>query len=129
MDIVIQIVSIGIVVMLLSVIVKKLSKDIGMLISIGGGILIFFIIIPYLSGVLGIMTTLTEHIDTDMTHLNTIFKVLGIAYIAEFGAQLCKDAGEGAIASKIELGGKVMIMAISAPIIISFLNLILTLLP
>jgi len=61
--------------------------------------------------------------------MSTILKIIGIAYIAEFGAEVCKDAGEGAIASKIELAGKVIIIVLAAPIITSLLDLIVEIMP
>ena len=125
---IVQVVGVGILVAILAIVVKKLSKDMGMLVSILGGLLIFFLILPYLSSVIDVLSTLADNINTDMTHINTIFRVLAVAYITEFGSQICKDAGEGTIASKIELGGKVIILAMSAPIIIAFLNLIINIL-
>ena len=125
MDI-IQITGIGIVATVLSVVLKKFGAEFGVLVSIAAGVLIFFVVMPYLSAVLSVLGQLSENINTNVEHIATVFKILGVAYIAEFGTQVCKDAGEGAIASKIELGGKVIIMVMSAPIIISFLNLILT---
>jgi stage III sporulation protein AD len=50
-------------------------------------------------------------------YLNTILKIIGIAYVTEFGAQVCRDAGEGAVAGKIEFAGKIMIMVMAVPII------------
>nr|MDA8233783.1 stage III sporulation protein AD [Clostridia bacterium] len=44
------------------------------------------------------------------------------AYIAEFGAQICRDAGEGAVASKIEFAAKVLVMILAIPIIIAILD-------
>ena len=51
----------------------------------------------------------------------------GIAYLSEFAVSICKDSGENAIASKIDLGGKVMIISMSIPIISSLLEVILKL--
>jgi stage III sporulation protein AD len=61
-------------------------------------------------------------VDLGAGHIATVIKIIGIAYAAEFGSQICADAGEGAIASKIELGGKGLIMAISTPIIVSLVE-------
>ena len=49
--------------------------------------------------------------------METLLKIIGIAYIAEFGAQITKDAGQGAIASKIELAGKILILVMAIPIL------------
>jgi stage III sporulation protein AD len=67
------------------------------------------------------------HVQT--IYLETILKIIGIAYIAEFGAQISKDAGQGAIASKIELGGKILILAMAIPILTALIETILGLLP
>jgi stage III sporulation protein AD len=64
----------------------------------------------------------------DSAYLDIIFKIIGIAYLAEFGYQLCKDAGEEAIGSKIQFAGKVMIFVISSPIILALVELITELL-
>ena len=126
---IIQIVVIAIVVAVLAILVKKLGLELGVMVSILGGVLIFFMVLPHLAQVIAVLNTLSQSIDTDLDHIPTVLRILGVAYIAEFGAQVCKDAGEGAIASKIELSGKVIIMVMSAPIIATFLNLIITMLP
>jgi len=128
MDI-IQIVGIGIISAILAIVVKRIGLEMGIMVSIAAGILIFFMVLPYLADALGVLNALSSNINTSMEHIPTIFRILGVAYIAEFGSQICKDAGEGAIASKIELGGKVIIMMMATPIIVSFLNLIITLTP
>lgn len=124
-----QIVAVGIISTILALLVKKQSSELGIMVSIVGGILIFFMLLPDLVVALNVINNLSRNINTNMEHIPIIFRILGIAYIAEFGTQICKDAGEGAIASKIELGGKVIIMVVSAPILISFLNLIVTMIP
>lgn len=53
----------------------------------------------------------------------------GIAFLAEFAISICKDSGEGAIASKVELGSKAIIISMSIPIIYNLLEVILKILP
>ncbi|MBM7660889.1 stage III sporulation protein AD [Bacillus mesophilus] len=67
--------------------------------------------------------------NVNLMYVETILKIIGIAYIAEFGAQITRDAGQGAIASKIELGGKILIMAMAIPILTVIIETILGLLP
>ena len=62
-------------------------------------------------------------------YLIILLKIIGISYLVEFGAQVCRDAGEGAIASKVELAGKVMILVMAVPIIAFALDTILRLMP
>ncbi len=65
----------------------------------------------------------------NMVYVETILKIIGIAYIAEFAAQITKDAGQGAIASKIELGGKILILAMAIPILTVMIETIIKLIP
>jgi stage III sporulation protein AD len=61
--------------------------------------------------------------------LTTVLKIMGIAYIAEFGAQVCRDAGEGSTATKIEFAAKILVMVLALPIIVAILESVLRLLP
>ena len=67
--------------------------------------------------------------NVNLVYLETILKIIGIAYIAEFAAQITKDAGQGSMASKIELGGKILILAMAIPIITVLIETIIELIP
>ena len=58
-----------------------------------------------------------------------LLKITGIAFLTEFAVSICNDSGETAIANKIDLGGKIIIIAISIPIISALLELIIKILP
>ena len=62
-------------------------------------------------------------------YLEILLKMTGIAFLAEFAISICKDSGEGSIASKIELGSKAIIISMSIPIIYNLLEVILKILP
>ena len=53
----------------------------------------------------------------------------GIAILSEFAISICKDVGESAIANKVEIGSKVIIISMSIPIIYQLLEVILKILP
>ena len=58
-----------------------------------------------------------------------LIKITGIAFLTEFAVSICSDAGEKAIASKIEIGSKIIIITMSMPIITSLLELVVEILP
>lgn len=62
-------------------------------------------------------------------YVETILKIIGIAYIVEFASQITKDAGQGAIASKIEMAGKIIILAMAVPIVTTLIEMILKMIP
>lgn len=72
---------------------------------------------------------LATNANLNMVYVETILKIIGIAYIAEFGAQITRDAGQGAIAAKIELAGKVLILVMAIPILTVLIETIISLLP
>lgn len=128
MDI-IQIVCIGIIAVVLASILKTQRPEIALQVSIVTGLLIFIIVIVKLSAVIDFLQTFSKKANIDSTYINILLKIVGIAYIAEFGAEVCKDAGESSIASKIELAGKVTIVILAVPIISSLLDLVVKLMP
>lgn len=93
------------------------------------GIVIFLFLIGKIEAVIQILEDLAVRSGIQMVYLKTILKIIGIAYIAEFGAQIVRDAGQESIASKIELAGKVLIMVLAIPIISIIIETVLHLLP
>ena len=126
-----KLVSFGIVATIFIIAIGKQSDSTGvfsMLIRIVTVIIFMIFILQKLGGVLGVVKELASKVQIDHAYLDIIFKILGIAYIAEFGYQLCKDAGEEAIGSKIQFAGKVMIFVISSPVFLALVALITELL-
>lgn len=124
-----QIVAIGLIAAVLSVLIKNEKPEIGIYIGLVTGVIIFIFVATKLQSVIEILSQLANKINIDDIYLTTILKIVGIAYIAEFGAQVCKDAGEGVIASKIEFAGKILIMVMSVPILVSLMDLIINIVP
>lgn len=126
---ILQIVGLGLVATVIIVILKMQRPEIAVQISIITGIAIFLLVVAKLSSVLDLLNSYTRKVNIDMSYLVTLLKIIGIAYIAEFGAEVCRDAGESAIASKIELAGKVVIAVLAVPIVTSMLDLIIKIMP
>jgi stage III sporulation protein AD len=128
---ILRLVSFGIIAVILIITIGKYSDQtavFAMILRIATVVIFMIFILQYLGNVLGLVQELAHKVQMDNTYLNIILKIIGIAYIAEFGYQLCKDAGEEAIGSKIQFAGKVMIFAISSPVILALVALITELL-
>lgn len=123
MDI-LRLVGFGLAVVFLIIFVSDQNKTYGGLIRVLGGVIILLFIIPQLRVVFEIIMDLSEKIKLNDTYLMIVLKIIGVAYIAEFGYQLCKDAGEESIANKIQLAGKVMILVLASPIALALIELI-----
>ena len=99
------------------------------LLTVFTGITIFLFLLGKITSLIGVLEELAGKADVDMIFLRTILKIIGIAYIAEFGAQIVRDAGQEAVASKIELSGKILIMIMAIPIVTAIIETVVRLLP
>jgi len=125
---IVEIIGIGIIATILSLTVGKQDATWSFYIRFATSLIIMFFIITQLSGIFDTASHLGEKANVGTPYIKIVFKIIGIAYISEFGSGLCKDAGESAIASKIEFAGKVMILATSAPVILALMDLITSML-
>jgi stage III sporulation protein AD len=125
---IIQIAGIGIIAAVLSLIIKEQKPAFAFMISLFAGAVIFLFLVGKIAEVIEVLKDLAGHSGIDMIFLSTILKIIGIAYIAEFAAQMTRDAGEEAIAAKIELAGKILIMFMALPIIRVLIETVLRLL-
>lgn len=126
---IIQIIGIAFVSVFIIVLLKQYRPEFVIHISILAGILIFFLLFPKLAAILELLNQFTEKLGVNSQFFGILLKITGIAYLAEFGVSICKDAGETAIASKVELGAKIMIIAMSIPILGSVLETMISILP
>ncbi len=124
-----KIVGIGVVATFLVVLLKGTRPEFSLYISIVTGIVVFSMILGELSYVIRILNDLARKINIEFMYFSTILKIIGMAYLVEFGSQISRDAGENGIAMKIELGGKVIIMVLSIPILLALMELIIKILP
>ncbi|MBP2634176.1 MAG: stage sporulation protein [Firmicutes bacterium] len=126
---IIQIIGLGFVVTLLILIIKQQRPELALQLTLTLSAIIFLMVLTKLTVVLELFRDLAEKANISQMYLNTILKIIGIAYVTEFGAQICKDAGEGAVAGKIEFAGKVLVMILAVPIIALVLDTIVRLIP
>ena len=126
---ILQIVGIGLSAVVLIPVIKSQKPELAVQLSILTGIVIFMLISGKLYAVIELLEGYSSKVNINTLYISTLIKIIGIAYIAQFGAEICKDAGESAIASKIELAGKVIIIVLSVPIITSLLELIIKIMP
>ncbi|MCD7033199.1 stage III sporulation protein AD [Metabacillus sp. GX 13764] len=126
---ILQIVGIGLIATFLALIIKEQKPSFAFLLVVFSGCVIFLYLIDQVYQVVAMIEKIAVSANVNVMYVETILKIIGIAYIAEFGAQLTKDAGQGAIASKIELGGKILILAMAIPILTVIIETVIGLIP
>ena len=126
---VVKIIGVGLIATVMIVILKQYKPEFTVYVSIIAGVIILFMVIDKLNGIVNILESLANKTGNGSIFLKILLKITGIAILTEFGVSICKDSGESAIASKIDLAGKIIIISISIPIITALLELIINILP
>ena len=124
-----QIIAVGILAAVLSITIKKQSPEIALLIAITASVLIFLMILPMLTEAIHMVNHLGSLADGQAAYVSLALRVVGVAYMAELGASVCNDAGETAVAAKIDLAGRVIILVMAMPIVMDILRIVTGLLP
>lgn len=117
-----KIAGIGIAATVIAVFIKNQKPEFAIQISLLAALIIFAAVLPYLSAIVKMFESLSDTAGLETAYIGLILKVIGIAYVAQFASELCHDAGEGAIASKIELAAKIIIMTLSLPVVSGLLE-------
>ena len=113
---------------ILASVMKTVNKEITIYIILATLIILFLSIIDKLWEAFRFLEGIYDNVTYGRSFFPVIIKVLAVAYITDFTAQLCRDSGENAIGSKVELAGKVMIFYLAMPVLSAILELISSLL-
>jgi stage III sporulation protein AD len=117
-----KIVFFALVCVILIVILKNNRPEYALMVQIGGGVIIALFIVTKLMLMIGVLQDISNKIRFDGIYFKILLKVVGITYVAEFAMGICKDADQSAIAGKVELAAKVMILIVSLPVIYTLLD-------
>ena len=120
----IKIVCMGLMAVFLAMTIKNIQSEYALLISVAACMVMFTFCISRLEVIIKAFQQIQEQLSIHSAYISIIVKVIGIAYISEFAANLCKDAGYSGIASQIEMFGKLSILAISMPVLTALLTTI-----
>lgn len=126
---IIKIIGIGLISLIMIIILKQYKPDFAIYISIIAGAIIILLVMDKLSSIVSLISSMQNKANINNQFLVILLKITGIAFLTEYASSICKDAGESAIATKIDLGAKVLIIAISIPIIQALLELIIKIMP
>lgn len=121
---VIKIVGVSIFAVIMIIILKNYRPEMALVLSIITGIGIMLYAISKMSSVINVLNDLVYKSGVNTDFLLIIIKVIGIAYIVEFGKNVCIDAGQSSIATKLEMAGKVVIVVLTIPLISSLVNVL-----
>ena len=128
MDIV-KIIGVGLIALIIIIIVRQYKPEFTLYVSLLAGAIILMFLMDKLDAIISLLTTLSNKTAINNEFLVLLIKITGIAFLTEFAVSVGKDSGESAIANKIDMGGKVIIVSMSIPIISSLLETVVEILP
>ena len=123
MDI-LKIAMIGMAGVCLAIPLKSYKAEYGMLISLGTCVCIFIYLVTKLEIVVEYIGRIETVLNLDGGYIRLMLKMMGITYVAQFAAEICKDAGYSAVAGQIEIYERLAVLAISMPILTALLETI-----
>lgn len=121
---VIKIAVLGIAGLILCLMVKEVRPEYAAYVSLATGLCILLLATGKLQYLLETIQKLEQYIPIDTAYLHTLLKMIGITYVGQFSAGLCKDAGYSSIAGQIEIFSKLSILVISMPILLALMDTI-----
>lgn len=123
--IIFKVVAFGIVASFLVILLKEQNRgEMALALLVTSAIILLILIINEINPIVELINKLVSMSGIDERYIKILIKAIGIAYVVEFGKNICIDSGESAIASKIELAGKIVIVSLSIPVITSLVELV-----
>ncbi len=119
-----KIVGVALVAVAASLVLRAYRPELGLQIAVAAGVLILVLTLDELAAMSGFLGEVLGRFQIDTGYLKVMLKVIGVAYLAQFAADLCRDAGEGAVAGKVELAGRALILALCLPVLAAILELV-----
>ena len=117
-----KIVMIAVIGVFFIVLLKEQKSSLAFLMTLAMCMLLIFNILDYGAILMEGLDVFEAYFDSSGYYIKLILKMIGITYICEFGTQVCKDVGQGAIASQVEMFGKIMVLVTGLPIILAIIE-------
>lgn len=124
-----QIIGLALIITVFLLVLRQEKPVMAVLLSLVFAIIIFASMMGKLASIIDVMGELTRRAGINNFFMSTILKIMGVAYLSEFAAVICQDAGEQAVAKKIEFAAKIIIAVMALPILVAILESLLELMP
>lgn len=124
-----QVIGLALVTTVFLMLLRQEKPVMAVLLSLAFSVIIFISMLDKLSAIIDILKEMTQKAGINNFFFSTVLKIMGVAYLGEFAAVICQDAGEQAVAKKIEFAAKIIIAVLALPILVAILESLLELMP
>ena len=113
---ILAVIALALVATVLCKLLDKYDRIYSIFIAVAAVVLILLTLFTYISPIADTVQSLFTRAGLSSEYLEILFKALGICYITQFAYDICKDCGENAIATQIELTGKISLLILALPL-------------
>ncbi len=114
----------AVVVVLIALKIKDADAGYGTLVSIAGCAMIMYFVVSKFSQITTYIDKIMDYVTLNVTYIDIILKMIGVAYICQFSSDICRDAGYNAISTQVEMAGKISLILLSIPVLMSVIDLV-----
>ena len=118
----------GIIAALLCMMLRRYKPEFAVFISLVAGAAMVFMLLPDMLSVIHEIERIVSGSLIEEQYMQILIRALGICFITQIACDACNDAGESAMASKVEMAGKIAVLAASLPLfrqVLTFVNLLM----
>lgn len=114
----------AVIVVLIAIKIKDMDSGYGVILSMAGCVMVMYFVVSRFRQIADYIDMITAYISVNITYIDVILKMIGLAYVCQFSSDLCRDAGYNAIASQVEMAGKISLILLSMPVLMSVIDLV-----
>ncbi len=118
------VIGIGIAAAILALQLREVKPEYGTYLALAAGVLIFAMTTEQLAQIADSFLQMESYLRVDSVYISAMLKIIGITYLSEFSCNICRDAGYHTISGQIEIFSKILILAMSLPIVAAFMETI-----
>ena len=119
-----KIAAIGLITAFCVLILREAKSELSVVVALAGGIVVILSVINYFSDVFSVISDIAKRAGLATSVVTLLFKVIAIGYITEFSSSIIDDMGLPSLSDKVTLAGKLIIVAVSLPIVVQLFNFI-----
>ena len=119
-----KIIGVAFVAAIAAILLRSTKPELSFAVTVTGVIVILLFIVDSMAETFEIFMRIAEITGVENGLIKLLLKIVGVGYLTEFGAGILQDFGSNALADKVVLGGKIIIVLLSLPVIQSLLNLL-----
>ncbi|MBO5925364.1 MAG: hypothetical protein J6Q52_03835 [Clostridia bacterium] len=125
---ILSIISIALISVIIINLVSKYNPDFSIIATVVAGIILLVSIVGYFTDIVDKFEQIVSVTGINDDIFSVVLKVVGLSYITQFSADICKDFGVNSIAQKVELAGKIAIFTVALPIVSGMISIVMDLL-